>query len=337
MKCLVSIFLVLTTLIGAWAQDAQFSQFYAAPLLINPALTGNTVQSRFSLNYRNQWPEVPNSRAFNSYAFAYDHNFENYNSGLGLMVFRDQAGLAALTNTNVSLSYAYKLRITRHLSMKTGLQFGAVNRSIDFSQLVFNDQLQKGGGTSSAETDFGNHSKYYMDINAGGILYTRQWWTGLAIHHINKPDISLLGQGSKLAMRFSLHGGYKIPLKKDIKKRIISELTFATNYKHQGTRDQLDIGGYFSYVPVVFGIWYRGVPGKKIESGIGNYDAVIVMLGYRNNGFAVGYSYDLTISKLSAATSGGSHEISAALEIASPKNKRKRRRRSRFMIPCPKF
>jgi len=62
------------------AQDAQFSQFYAAPLIINPALTGNTIQDRFSLNYRNQWPAVPNSKAFTTYAFSYEHNFDDYNS-----------------------------------------------------------------------------------------------------------------------------------------------------------------------------------------------------------------------------------------------------------------
>lgn len=320
------------------AQDPQLSQFFSAPMFINPALTGNTVQSRFTANYRNQWPEIPNSRAFSTYAFGYDHNFENYNSGVGLMVLHDNAGLAALSNTTTYLSYAYRARITRHVSFKPGIQIGVANRSLDFTQLVFNDQLQKGGGTSSAESDYANSSKYYMDINAGGIVYTRDFWVGMAMHHLNSPDIALLGQGSsKLPMRFSLHGGYKYVLLKDNRKRMKAELTFAANYKHQGPRDQLDIGGYYTYVPIVFGIWYRGIPFKKIETSVPNNESIVVLLGYKKDGLSLGYSYDLTVSKLSASTSGGAHEISAGYEFASRKNRNQRRRRSRFAIPCPKF
>jgi len=36
------------------AQDAQFSQFYAAPLYLNPAFAGSTSQALVGANYRNQ-------------------------------------------------------------------------------------------------------------------------------------------------------------------------------------------------------------------------------------------------------------------------------------------
>ena len=40
------------------AQDPQFSQFYAAPLYLNPAFAGSTGQARVGANYRNQWPAI---------------------------------------------------------------------------------------------------------------------------------------------------------------------------------------------------------------------------------------------------------------------------------------
>ena len=40
------------------AQDPQFSQFYAAPLYLNPAFAGSSQQGRVGLNYRNQWPGI---------------------------------------------------------------------------------------------------------------------------------------------------------------------------------------------------------------------------------------------------------------------------------------
>ncbi|UTW61225.1 type IX secretion system membrane protein PorP/SprF [bacterium SCSIO 12741] len=333
--------IVIATLLLVWiqgrAQDAQFSQFYANPVLINPAFIGNTIQSRFTANYRNQWAGVPNSTGFTTYAFGYEHNMENYNSGIGLQFLHDRAGTGALRTTTVMLGYAYRIRVTRHFSIKTGLQFGVGNRFIDFSELTFNDQLQTGSNVSSAEADFRQAARYYMDINVGAIGYTRMYYFGVSLLHLNRPDISLLGNGVRIPVKFHLHGGYKIPVKRDIKKRIKSEVTIAANYKHEGNRDQLDIGGYFNYKPVMFGLWYRGIPLKNIEPQFINNDAIVILVGYNKDGFALGYSFDLTVSKLTAATSGGAHEVSVKFEFASRKNQRKRRRRSRFMIPCPKF
>ena len=41
------------------AQDPSFSQFFASPLTLNPALTGKfNGDLRAAGNYRNQWPDV---------------------------------------------------------------------------------------------------------------------------------------------------------------------------------------------------------------------------------------------------------------------------------------
>ncbi|MEJ0030308.1 MAG: type IX secretion system membrane protein PorP/SprF [Bacteroidota bacterium] len=57
----VMVLSALLVLLGAdlaSAQDAQFSQFYAAPLYLNPAFAGSTNQGRVGMNYRNQWPGI---------------------------------------------------------------------------------------------------------------------------------------------------------------------------------------------------------------------------------------------------------------------------------------
>ncbi|MEL7160766.1 MAG: type IX secretion system membrane protein PorP/SprF, partial [Bacteroidota bacterium] len=40
--------------LGLQAQDPMFSQFYAAPLRLNPALAGVSTAPRVALNYRTQ-------------------------------------------------------------------------------------------------------------------------------------------------------------------------------------------------------------------------------------------------------------------------------------------
>ena len=82
---------------GAKAQDPEFSQYYAAPLYLNPAFTGTTIDHRFMANYRNQWPNV--ARGYESYAFSYDYNMDYYNSGVGFMAVVDKAGTAGMKSS----------------------------------------------------------------------------------------------------------------------------------------------------------------------------------------------------------------------------------------------
>ena len=96
------------------SQDQQYTQFYAAPMLLNPAFAGTSIQSRVAMNYRNQWPQLP--RAFVSYNFSFDHFFADVKSGVGLNVSHDRAGTGALTYTNVSLQYAYEFNDKRKVT-----------------------------------------------------------------------------------------------------------------------------------------------------------------------------------------------------------------------------
>ncbi|MEM7381151.1 MAG: type IX secretion system membrane protein PorP/SprF [Bacteroidota bacterium] len=127
-----------------------------------------------------------------------------------------------------------------------------------------------------------------------------QWWT--------------FSGNSPLPRKISVHGGYKIPLRTAYKKgetaggreRSISP-TF--NFRKQGRFDQLDIGTYFTFSPMIFGIWYRGIPIQKSEAGGLNSEAIIGMIGVMQKRFTLGYSFDYTISNLGIG-SGGAHELS---------------------------
>jgi hypothetical protein len=79
------------------------------------------------------------------------------------------------------------------------------------------------------------------------------------------------------------------------------------------------------------GMWYRGIPVKVYKPERTNNDALIFLVGIVHKGISIGYSYDLTISKLTAA-SGGSHEVTVTYRV---KNKKKKRILKR--LPCPEF
>lgn len=336
---LIALFLVLGSVINLMAQDSRFSQFYAAPLYTNPGFTGATIEHRFSMNYRHQWPNIPG--AFDAYHAAYDFNASEINSGFGLIFNREDAGSFGLTTNQIALSYAYRFRLNRKTYLAPGVKFGYVSRGVDFSRLVFNDQLESNSATTLDTDAFTDRNVNYLNIDFGGLLYSENYWVGISARHLNKPNQSLLGDNSvaQVPITYNFQVGYKFMLSgPTIKRRNAKDITAAILYEAQEKYDQLDLGLYYNHEPFVFGFWYRGLPlFKKYDfDGITqNNDAVIILVGYSvpDRNMRIGYSYDITISRL-ATNSAGAHEISMVFEVAS---KRKKRRSRRFIVPCAKF
>ncbi|MEO5584393.1 MAG: type IX secretion system membrane protein PorP/SprF [Flavobacteriales bacterium] len=333
MSIRVHILFSLAVLSGfsAIAQDPQLSQFYAAPLYLNPALTGNTFQDRIGLNYRLQWPAI--GPGYKTYAVTYDHRSASMNSGIGAMVMRDQAGSFGLNFTQAALSYSYEARLNRRQAIRGGLRMGYTMRSYDPKNLLFADQVIRDNAPTSIEPTM-LQSVSYIDFSVGVLYYSEQFWAGASFNHVNQPQETFFLDGdAKLPMRISAHAGYRFALDGRSFRNSETQMTLAAHYKAQDKWDQLDIGGYIDHSSITFGLWYRGLPGlKAYQPGYPNDDAAIVMFGYKTPyQLQMVYSYDVTVSKLTMK-SGGAHEISVIYEW--PKHNKNRKYRA---VPCPKF
>ena len=314
----------------SYSQHYQFTQFYSAPTYLNPAFTGANSCSRVSMTYRDQWPSIPG--AFVTYQVSYDHFFVKYNSGAGIQFFNDKSGQGGLSTTAVTLLYAYEINVNRKLVCRFGAQAGFVQRSINFGNLLFGDQVARGGAATSVENQ--TQSKIYPDFSAGGLGFTKQSWFGAAASHFTQPNQSLLNDKSPLPMEVKMHCGRKFFFKEEDKRDAKKYLIAAFNYKFQNKFDQADIGFYYARLPLILGVWYRGIPlFKAYKPGYGNNDAIAVLAGINWNRFNLGYSYDFTISKLTMR-SGGSNELSLFYDLCDPKKNKKKKA---VTIACPKF
>jgi type IX secretion system PorP/SprF family membrane protein len=160
-----------------FAQDPQFSQYYAAPLYLNPAFTGTSEDHRFIANYRNQWPNA--ARGFVTYAFSYDVNLNHYNSGIGFLATVDQAGTAGMRSSQLNFLYSYKWNVSNKWVVSAGLNFGYAFRSIDLNRLIFGDQLQfESDGTVPTDDQalFNLGNTQYFDFNSGVLAYNKNFW-----------------------------------------------------------------------------------------------------------------------------------------------------------------
>ena len=326
------------------AQDPQFSQFYAAPLYLNPAFAGSTNQARLGINYRNQWPAIDAN--FTTITAFFDTYIEEKNSGVGVMLARDREGILGLQSISLAAQYAYELSITEGLSFRPGVQVALYNRSINFNKLTFGDQFDPATGDVISPTSveaLSGGNKFFPDLSFGGLFYTPRAWLGVAAHHITQPNQSLIGEKSKLPMKTSVHTGIKFHFRPGVVGSGIyarpSERSIAPalQYRHQGKFDQMDIGAYLTLEPLIVGMWYRGIPFKQVNN-FSNNESIVLLVGFTKKGaediLNIGYSYDYTISKLGPG-SGGAHEFSLVYSW-STRDPRKPPK-DKLIIPCPDF
>lgn len=331
--------------ISVTAQDPQFSQFYAAPLYLNPAMAGSTGQARAGINYRNQWPAIDAN--FTTLSAYFDYFIEDYNSAVGLIITRDMEGLAGLRSLNVGLQYAYELQINKNLGFRPGVQVALYNRDINFDKLTFGDQFDPATGDfldqPTAETFNTNFSKTFVDLSFGGVFFTRTAWLGVSAWHLTQPNQSIIDEDAPLPVKLSVHGGFKFYLKPGsvssgaYSRKGERSIAPAFQYRHQGKFDQLDLGLYFTAEPLVLGLWYRGVPFKNLGDFV-NHESIVLLLGFTKLGakdaINIGYSFDYTISKLGTG-SGGAHEFS--LVYTWPMRNPRKPPKDKLIIPCPDF
>ncbi len=334
---LLFILTFIFTFLKSFGQDPSFTQYYAAPLHLNPAFTGTTNQHRVAVNYRNHWASLP--KAFVTYAFSYDYNIKGSNSNVGFLAKTDRAGTASLQSTTVAGIYSYSIPLTDGVRVMPAIQIGYTTQNLDFSKIILGDQLDFGNSNAPSSDpslrDLSNVN--HFDFSSGVILFDKRLWAGLAFHHLNRPNQSILDEESILPMRISLHAGYKIPiLLGPMKSGISSSLNPSFNYYQQGKFNQLDIGFNYYYRMLMLGAWYKGLPLQQDMPQTLNHDALAVSFGLSVNSLNFGYSYDMTVSKLGPASSGGSHEISLILQIAANKRPGKVSRKDKYN-PCPAF
>jgi type IX secretion system PorP/SprF family membrane protein len=327
--------ILLTLFVCQWltvqAQDPIFSQFYAAPLQINPAFAGNTLAPRITLNYRNQWPSFNN--AYITYAVSYEQLFERLNSGIGLMVESDNAGDGIYNTTRIGATYAYRLSVSDRFTAKIAAEAGAKQINLDWNRLIFTDQIDPatgpiGPGGVPYPTDElrpENTQKTVLDLAAGVLFFTPRFYAGLSGKHLNAPDISLLDNNDKLntglPVRWTLHGGAQIDIQKGDRLHWPVFLSPNAVLIKQGDFGQIDAGAYVGFGPFFAGAWYR--------HAFENPDAAIGLVGFQKGIFKFGYSFDFTVSELATFSGGGAHEVSLTLNFENSdafKNRRKARR-----------
>jgi type IX secretion system PorP/SprF family membrane protein len=311
-----------------FSQDPTFSQFYANQLYLSPSFAGATEEYRLSMNYRNQWPAIPG--VFHTYSVSFDKALINFNSGIGVLATYDVAGSGELSTTNIGLLYSYDFNINREWHIRPGVNFKFYYLGLDLTKLLWSSSIN-GGSTPAPSIHPPAFDKVAdVDFATSALVYNDRMWAGLTLDHLLVPKTSFYGEDASVPIKINLYGGVQIIKKTRLRTKLREVLSVAMNFQTQSKFFQTDIGLYYYKDPLIFGLWYRGIPLVTSQAG----DAIIGLVGIKTSQLHIGYSYDFTISNL-ISSSAGAHEISLVYEFTSfTVGSQKKRIRA---IPCPEF
>jgi type IX secretion system PorP/SprF family membrane protein len=324
------------------AQDPSFSQFYASPLTLNPALTGKfNGDMRIAGNYRNQWPTVNQAYITSTVSVDFpimqDKLREGDRLGVGFMAMTDKTANGILTSNYFGFSTAYHKTIDESglHTIGVGFQGTYANKTLDGPRLHFLDGLQIDGTFLPSATEPVNLqvvTASYFDMNAG-VLYngsldgSNEVYFGVSMYHLNQPKETFLNDNITIPTRLTVHGGGYFPSPGTGKTWYVSAL-----YNREATASELVFGGALELsasddetkpVNVYIGTWGR----------INNVaDAVIPYVGLDYGSFNLGMTYDVNISGFKVASQGqGGIEISLIYIFKKEKDG------GQDKVKCPRF
>jgi type IX secretion system PorP/SprF family membrane protein len=291
------------------AQDVHFSQYYAMPIFQNPAFTGFfNGDVRVAADFRMQWETFGSGfgNAFRTGAFAADFGFlkaqtQGSTLGAGITFINDQAGDLKLMTNQVGLALNYVQAMGREGTnyLAAGFHGTFTQRSIDLTDAVFPDQV---------ETDIGDNHNFF-NFSAGLLWFFQpsdqvNMFFGGAMHNIIRPNVSFFdGVDEELDRRISAQFGSQFNVSRSIS--LVPSLLYQKQGPSQemvlGTFVKYSLGGYTSYdnMSLQLGAFYRFS------------DAIIPVVRFDIRDLSIIASYDVNISKLTAASGGeGGAEIS---------------------------
>ncbi|RLD58252.1 MAG: hypothetical protein DRJ05_08330 [Bacteroidetes bacterium] len=325
----LAIFVLAFPFANSFAQDASFSQFYANPLYLNPALAGTGECTRLMVNYRNQWPSLTNT--FTTYSASADHHIEALSGGVGVLLTSDNSGNGTITTNRISGIYSYHLKLSENTKLNAGFEASYHQQKLNWDKLVFQDMIDPISGSTnpgiSGEATPSKLTVSAVDFSGGLLLGIKEkYFIGFAAHHLTQPNLSYYSENnSPLFIKYTVHAGMNLGFGGRNYRTNKSNFIVSPNilYQQQQNARQLNGGFYVEKKPIVLGLWYR--------HNFTNPDGALFLIGIKQNKFRFGYTYDLTLSKLKGNT-GGAHEFSLAFLVNCNSKRNKP-----GAIKCPEF
>lgn len=282
-------------------QDPQFTQFMHSKLIYNPGYAGTSDAICANVLYRQQWVNFPGAPKTGLLSF--DMPIGSLPMGIGLNVMSDQIGFEKTLFARLALSYKRQIGPG---NLGIGIDGGILQKQ-------FNGTWVTPDGNSKYDGSIPTYQSYQTNgtlaTNSGlnkltydlgfGLYYgiANKMYVGISSTHLTAQDLKADGDVRfKMARHYYIVGGYTF----NLGEGGIHGINPNIKVKSDAASTQVDINLTYIYNNMFWvGASYR------------MQDAIAPMLGakfLKDKSLKVGYSYDLTTSKIKGY-SAGTHEI----------------------------
>lgn len=298
------IFTTLTVALAAFTsvsfaqQDPQFTQFMHSKLIYNPGYAGTSEAICANVLYRQQWVNFPGAPKTGLVSF--DMPIGQLPIAIGLNVMTDQIGFSKTLFARLALAY------NRHIGagvLGIGIDGGVLQQQFNGTWITPDGagtpdaSIPTWQATGQASANPGLNKLTY-DVGFGAYYsIANKMYVGISSTHLAAQDIKASPEVKyALARHYYIVGGYTFNVGEGGKHGINPNVKI----KSDAASTQLDVNLTYIYNRMFWiGVSYR------------MQDAIAPMIGARflkDKSLKVGYSYDLTLSKIKGY-SAGTHEI----------------------------
>ena len=206
-----------------YGQDVTFTHFMQNPIYYNPAAVGIDQGMLISLNYRRALMYLPSK--FETIALGIDQSLHDTEirglGGAGLFLTRNQEGDGNYNTTALGIPLSARVIVNEKLKFQVGIAPVIYQKSINFDNLVFFDQLHPYYGVVVPKSalslltadqtvtffDFhiGIFGRYETDPTDQSYERNNVFDFGFSIQHLPEPNQSFEHVTAKLPSKYSAH------------------------------------------------------------------------------------------------------------------------------------
>ncbi|MFY9151923.1 MAG: type IX secretion system membrane protein PorP/SprF [Prolixibacteraceae bacterium] len=294
----IKIYLIILFFLGIISsvsaqQDPMFTQYMHNPVSINPAYAGSRGTLNFTAMHRQQWVGI--NGAPKTLALSINSPFLGYNVGVGLSLLYDELG--PTRQTGIYADYSYHLKMTDKVKLAFGLKGGVNVYDINLLSLI-------GAQNDDYVSLFGAKKLYLPNVGMGSYLYSDRFYLGLSIPKMLQNSLSdseaSLTKLDKEERHYFITGGVVVDLSENIRFKPSTIIRIVN-----GAPISLELSAALLFQDK---FWVGGM--YRLNEAIG----AMVKFDVTNQ-LSLGYSFDLTQSRLSTYTQG-THEVFVSYDFA---------------------
>lgn len=317
MKKLILLFITLACGLQAFSQDeAIFSHYFLAPIIVNPAYAGFDGESQVLFNARAQWSGFPDAPQTIGAQFNTPIG-KVFGIGVGLV----SESAARMTNLSAKINYGFRFPLSEQNNNTLSIGFSTeFNQQSLGGNTLFESFYELGDNIIENAVD----GKNFFDASFGvfGRFYFGEsdfFYTGLSITNLVQTrldDIVTSNDTGSFLDYYLFMAGYQFSPGGDGNNFYLEPSVMLRQIKDAPFQADINLKAGFGGDVLVAGLSYRtiGTVGILLGTDFGN----VRNDSNKNSGLRFYYTFDLSTQEFQQFTSG-SHEITLAFGFGNQK------------------